>query len=579
MERYKTKPKKQRQIFSNFLLFLLLNGGIFLLCGRSVGNDPGTDNLVNDTNKDYDDQFYLESLEKLTNIPIAAAGAADLKYSTFIGGTDYDVEASIAVDSDCSVYITGSTDSINFNTTSGAFDETFNGNGDIFVSKLSADGSTLVYSTFIGGTDVDYGRSIVVDSYGCAYITGHTESNDFNITSGAFDETYNGGVEDVFVSKLSADGSSLIYSTFIGGTGVRDFGSSITVDSDGCAYIVGETQSSDFNTTSGAFDETFNGVMEAFVCKLSADGSTLTYSTYLGGTSNDYGNSIAVDSDGYAYVTGFTTSSDFNTTSGAFDETYNGNGEIFVCKLSPDGSTLVNSTFIGGTNSDVGRSIVVDSDGSAYIVGDTDSSDFNTTTGAFDEIYNGGGGDAFVCKLSANGSVLTYSTYVGGSGLDDGLSIAIDSSGSAYFTGTTASSDFNTTNGAYDETYNGASDAYLSKLSTNGSTLTYSTYIGSSIDDELYPEIAVGAKGGIYIVGETYSSDFNTTTGAYDETFNGIEDIFVCKFFGGVCGEDKVDPPNYPPHNPIEGYNTFILISVIAAGIIILLYRKRYRIK
>ncbi len=203
----------------------------------------------------------------------------------------------------------------------------------------AGDSEDLNYSTYIGGNDTDFGESIVVDTEGNVYITGYTRSSNFNTTTGAFDETYNGGMTDLFICKLSADGSTLIYSTFIGG-GNSDWGESIAIGEDGSAYITRYTTSSDFNTTTGAFDENKNGFYDVIVCKLSADGSTLIYSTFIGGSSHDYGYSIAVDTGGSAYITGYTESSDFNTTSGSYDEILYGTSDVFVSKLNPDGSNL-----------------------------------------------------------------------------------------------------------------------------------------------------------------------------------------------------------------------------------------------
>ncbi|MYL22077.1 hypothetical protein GLW04_19635, partial [Halobacillus litoralis] len=200
-----------------------------------------------------------------------------------------------------------------------------------FVTKLNADGSTLVYSTYLGGTGFDRGSGIAVDEMGNAYVTGVTRSVGFPTTPGAFDTTYNGS-NDGFVTKLNADGSILVYSTYLGGTG-SDQGSGIAVDEMGNAYVTGLTSSVDFPTTPGAFDTTYNGNEDAFMTKLNVDGSTLVYSTYLGGTSSEQGFGIAVDEMGNAYVTGLTSSVDFPTTPDAFDTTYNGSADAFVTKF------------------------------------------------------------------------------------------------------------------------------------------------------------------------------------------------------------------------------------------------------
>src|SRR5215208_5783037 len=332
----------------------------------------------------------------------------ELDYSTFLGGTDTDFGLGIAVDGNGSAYVTGETQFTGYPTTAGGCDPSDNDRMDAFVTKLNASGSDLVYSTYLGAEGDEGGFDIAVDGSGSAYVTGETSSTNFPTTSGAYDTTFNGGAGgsntvctffqecDAFVTKLNASGSDLVYSTFLGGT-EPDRGWGIAVR-DGSAYVTGDTNSSDFPTTTGAFDTTFNGI-DAFVTKLNASGSDLVYSTFLG---RGAGRDIAVDGTGRAYVSGFTRSSAYPTTSGAFDRTFNGL-DAFVTKLNASGSALAYSTFLGGTNTDLGRGIAVDGSARAYVTGGTDSENYRTTTGALDTIYNGEG-DAFVTKLNASGS-------------------------------------------------------------------------------------------------------------------------------------------------------------------------------
>lgn len=274
-----------------------------------------------------------------------AAGSA-LAYSTFLGGSggDYgdDYGNAIAVDGSGAAYVTGKTECPNFPTTPGAFDTTFNGGyGDAFVTKLNAAGSALAYSTFLGGSEEDYGNAIAVDGSGAAYVTGRTYSSNFPTTPGAFDTTHDGNYDDAFVTKLHAAGSALAYSTFLGGSGGdyygHDGGHAIAVDGSGAAYVTGSTSSSDFPTTSGTFDTTHNDDYDAFITKLNALGNGLVYSTYLGGSDRDYGYGIAMDGSRAVYVAGSTCSSDFPTTPGAFDTTFDGFCDAFVAKLAVEG--------------------------------------------------------------------------------------------------------------------------------------------------------------------------------------------------------------------------------------------------
>src|SRR5215211_7415324 len=241
-----------------------------------------------------------------------------LVYSTFLGGTQGESADDLTLDAAGNAYLTGLTASTDFPTTPGAYDTTYSGGQtDAFVAKLNAAGSALVYSTYLGGAATDFGREVVPDSSGNAYITGRTESGDFPTTAGAYDTSFN-GVQDAFVAKLSPAGSALVYSTYLGGTG-DDGSTDMVLDGTGAAYVTGEADSADFPTTAGAYDTSLNGVQDAFVTKLNAAGSALGYSTFLGGADDDGGSGIALDGTGAAYATGSTRSPDFPTTAGAYD--------------------------------------------------------------------------------------------------------------------------------------------------------------------------------------------------------------------------------------------------------------------
>ena len=388
---------------------------------------------------------------------------------------------------------------------------------------------TLVYSTYLGGNFRDGAYGIAVDASGHAYVTGQTFSANFPTTTGAFMTRF-GGAGDAFVSELNTAGSALIYSTYLGGSG-DDAGRGITVDAPGNAYVTGWTASSDFPTTAGAFQTTLGGGYDdAFVTKLNATGSALLYSTYLGGSSYDEGHGIAVDASGDAYITGFTYSSNFPTTAGAFRTASRGLDDAFVSELNPAGSALLYSTYLGGSSYDEGDGIAVDGSGNAYITGFTYSSNFPTTTGAFQRTPSGGF-DAFVSKLNAAGSTLLYSTYLGGGSDDFGLGIAVDTSGNAYVTGLTYSSNFPTTAGAFQTSLGGGQgggydDAFVVKLNAAGTALAYSTYLGGGGDDAGYG-IAVDASGNASVTGGTYSSNFPTTAGAFQTTLPGVDNAFV----------------------------------------------------
>jgi hypothetical protein len=385
----------------------------------------------------------------------------------------------------------------------------------------------LSYCTFLGGSSNDRGFGIAVDDSGHAYITGDTESPGFPTTSGAFDQSHNGS-RDAFVTKLSLTGGALVYSTFLGGE-YSEAGRAIALDGSGNAYVTGETNSSNFPTTPGAYDQTHNGSGDVWVAKLNSAGNTLVYSTFIGSSIDEVGYGIAVDDSGKAYVTGTTFSPSFPTTAGAYDQTHNGAYDVFVTKLNATGTSLVYSTFLGGSGYDMAYGIAVDKSGNAHVDGGTASANFPTTPGAFSTTYNGGSYDAFVTKLSAAGSALVYSTFLGGSSGDGGRAITLDHLGNAYSTGGTDSPNFPTTPGAYDQTYNGSGEVFVTKLNPTGNSLIYSTFLGGS-DDESGYGIASDEFCNPYVIGYTSSANFPTTPDAFDTTHNGMQDAFVAKF-------------------------------------------------
>jgi hypothetical protein len=398
---------------------------------------------------------------------------------------------------------------------------------------LVIDPLVLGYSTYLGaGGAIDVAYGIAAGDSGHAYVVGETRSVKFPATDGAFDETYNEGTFDAFVGKLNEDGSALVYATYLGGTG-PDTGRDIGVDSAGHAYVTGSTWSSDFPATSGAFDPTHNSnhtYADVFVTKMSPDGSGLVYSSFVGGRNTDFGNAIAVDVNGSAYVTGSTDSSNFPVTPGALDMSYNGGlQDTFVAKLDPAGGALAYASYLGGSDNDVGSGIAVSTVGDAFLTGFTRSLDFPTTPSAFDESHNGGGANAFITKLTPNGSSLAYSTYLAGSDGAGGDDIAVDSNGNAYVVGTTSSEDFPVTPGAYDtfKAVIDGSDGFLTKFNSTGSALVYSTYLSAGSDSG--NALALDTELNAYVTG-TAGVGLDTTPDSFDKTYNGgSDDAYIMK--------------------------------------------------
>ena len=421
---------------------------------------------------------------------------------------------------------------------------------------LIIDPVVLSYSTYLGGSGNESGSGIAVDANGNAYVTGVTTSNNFPTEFGGFQRACAGTFcGEAFVTKLNPTGSALIYSTYLGGRG-HDFGISVAVDFAGNAYVTGSTESDDFPTTVGAYQRVQRGFTNAFITKLNPTGSALIYSTLFGGDNFNSGFGIAVDAAGNAYVTGQTSSNIFPTTAGAFQMKLAGGGlttgDAFVTKLDPAGSTPIYSTYLGGSGSDEGRGIALDSEGNAYVTGSTQSNNFPTTGGAYQPaLRSGATGNAFVTKLNTTGSAAVYSTYLGGSrtefgfgSADEAFGIAVDIAGNAYVTGETFSTDFPTTPGAFQPAkrdvvegvlLGGATtDGFVTKLHPTGSALVYSTYLGGSESDH-GRGIAVDASGNAYVTGWTRSIDFPTTVEAVQPIRGDIsaEDAFVTKLNQG----------------------------------------------
>ena len=466
-----------------------------------------------------------------------------LSYSTYLGGTEGEAATHIAVDANGNAYITGGTTSANL-PTEGSLGSGFAGGNflmsDGFVTKLNAEGSALVYSTYFGGTDDDMGLGIAVDGEGSAYVTGFTRSSDFPVAAPTQPAFGGGGFvfgSDAFVLKLNPAGSGLTYSTYLGGGG-DDGGAAVALDSGGNAHVTGFTTSTDFPVTDPLQPANNGGERlgsDAFVAKLSADGSQVIYATYLGGSSDDAGNGIAVDGGGSVYLTGVTYSADFPTAN-PFQGLSGGSSDAFATKLNSAGSALIYSTYLGGESDDIGFSIAVDGENSAYLTGGTGSLDFPLAGAAQPDFgsVDGLGFDAFVTKVNGDGSALAYSSYLGGSGVEFGFALAVDSTANAYVTGNTSSIDFPASN-ALQPGNAGGTDGFLAKMAADGSTLEYSSYLGGSEADDTVG-IGLDPSGNVYVAGSTRSPDSPVTFGAFQTTAGGGKDVFVAKIVEG-------DPP------------------------------------
>jgi uncharacterized protein (TIGR03437 family) len=480
-----------------------------------------------------------------------------ISYSTYLGGTGFDSGKGIAVDSGGNAYITGQTNSIDFPTVP-PYENAFGGSNNVFVTKLNPSGTALVYSTTIGGSGDESGNGIAVDAAGNAYVTGVTNSKNFPIvggfqTSASTSVNLNGTTSvfnQAFVLKLNPAGTALVYSSYLGGSG-NDFGRGIAVDAAGNAYVTGNAYSFNFpvkNPIQATKGDLSTGIADVFAAKVNAAGNALVYATYLGGSADDEGAAIAVDNAGNAYITGETISPNFpvvkplqgsragNPNSAFYD--------AFVAKINSAGTALVYSTYLGGSNTDAGNGIAVDSGGGAYVAGYTFSRDFPVAP------PQSVAGTAFVTKLSGDGSTVVYSRNFGGNGTDTAAALAVDAAGNAYVTGSTTSTNFPSIGAP--ESLTGlissgffAQAAFVTEINAGGTALVYSTPFGGGSDSGA--GIAVDSAGNAYLTGQTGSQNFPTVN-PIQMTLGGGLDAFAAKLAGPAQ-----PPPNILANGVVNG--------------------------
>jgi len=404
---------------------------------------------------------------------------------------------------------------------SGGFQTHSHGGWEFLIFKLSSDGSTLEYATYLGGSSDDWGWGIDIGPDKSAYITGWTQSSDFPVTAKSYDTSINAS-QTPFIAKINPDGTQLVYSTFLG----QGQSFNIKVDSQGFAYVTGQTKNYSFPTTAGAFMRYSGGQMDGFVTKINQNGNGLVYSTYIGGADDDCeagGNhkesSIDVNDLGEVTLAGITRSSNFPTTPNAYDRTFGGLSDTFVLRLNSSGSNLIYSTFMGGPGGDAqySMSMAVAADGSTIVAGQTDNNSFPTTDGAYQHT-NQGGIDSYIYKLSPDGSHLIYSTLLGGNENDIIYDLALTSSGQPVVFGETSSTNFPVTSFAVKDretcSTTNCIDAFVTSLKPDGTWLEYSTLFGGNNWDWANG-IDVASDDSIYITGGTNSGDFPISSNAF----------------------------------------------------------------
>lgn len=439
-----------------------------------------------------------------------------LVYSTYLGGGKKDISSCLAVDGEGAIYIAGTTLSTDFPPLKASLPRT-----DVFVSKLSSDGKSLIYSAFFP-TASSYPSfpALAVDSSGHAFLAMTTSTTKFPIKN-AF-QPQPGGKMDGVILKMNANGKGLAYSSYIGGSS-SDSSNGVVLDKEDQAYVVGTTSSPNFPLKK-AFQKKLAGYNDLFILKVAADGKSLLFSTLLGGSSSENaGMAHAIDDSGALYIVGQTYSPDFPTKN-AFQPVHGGGADAFIAKISPEGKNLEYSTFLGGNGDDRGNGIAVDAGGAIYVTGY--SAGGFPVKNAFQKTRKGGG-DVFVTKLTSDGTGLVFSTYLGGSGWDQGYSIALDAADSIYIAGYTQSPNFPVKD-AYQSRRVGSEDAFLTILDSSGKKLLTSTYLGGIYKETAYQAIPE-SDGTIYLTGITNSPDFQTVK-AYQSALKGDFDAFIVKF-------------------------------------------------
>jgi hypothetical protein len=459
-----------------------------------------------------------------------------------VGGGDNEYPHALTLDAAGNPIVAGYTRSGNFPTTPGAYDRTQSGSYDAFIAKLDTEGTSLIWGTFLGGNQEDRCFGVALDSQGNVYVAGLTYSPDFPTTGLAHDRIL-GGTRDAFAAKLNSSGSALWWSTYLGGSGLERVWD-LELASNNEMIVSGETFSTNFPTTPGAFDSTANGSSDAFVTRFDAGGQHLVWSTYIGGSIDDQITFLAMGPGDRLVGVGNSGSMNYPATPGAFDETANGGEDCIVSIFDATTGALLSSTFLGGPGAEWGNVVDVDGAGQPVVTGSTTSGTFPTTEGCYDPTYNGDR-DLFVSKLDAAATSLVWSTFLGGGAIDEPFALALDAAGSPYLSGSVASFDYPTTPDAYDRTYAGNNDAFLTRLGPDGDAILWSSFIGGTQGDGGW-ELVIDPSGDPILTGPTRSPDFPTTAGAYDRIHGGQNDVFLMHFHpaGLTAVDDGVALPD-----------------------------------
>lgn len=448
-----------------------------------------------------------------------------LVYSTYLGGSGWDDIFAIATDNIGNTITAGSTQSQDFPITAGCFDETYNderdGDNDCFIAKISRDGSSLIYCTYIGGRYSEILFSIIQGQNDRTIFIGGTVSNDFPTTEGAYDRVYANGRwnRDGIIGALNNAGNALIFSTFLGGDEFENT-RAIALTDNGDIIVGGLVFGAGFPVSEGVIQPNCSGERDGFIAKISGDGSSLMFGTYYGGSDIDEISALTIDSSEHIVVTGTTRSNDLPIAGESFDESYNGDNDVFVTWLSAEADEIISGTYLGDWGSEEARTITFDGIQGVIVGGTTNSRWFPTTHGSFDETYSDST-DCFLARLTYSRPELIYSTFLGDRGYEQFSGAFLDPDGSIIAAGFTSSQHFPVTQDAYQIDIRGRNDLFIVRLNAEGSNLIYGTHFGGWSDEECLMGIANDNAGGVAMGGFTYGETFPTTENAFDQTFNG----------------------------------------------------------
>lgn len=472
---------------SNIYAMAIDNNGDIIVVGHTESTDfPTTSGVISTSPIDVVDDWGDIFISKFNS------DLSELQASTYLGGTKSDYANAIIIDADNNIYITGHTKSTDFPTTTGAYDETANGNYDAFVVKINSDLTSILASTYFGGNNAEQAFDIEILSDGKIIIAGYAAGSNVPTTENAYNMTYNGGYSDSFISIFSNDLETLHASTYIGGSNSENF-ESLKIDMDGDIIITGYTVSQDFPTTSGVIQEVkvHDTDYEGFICSFSSDLETLQTSTFLGTEDAEQITSVVIDNSNNIIVLGRTDSDIFPSTTGVYDETYNGDDDIFITKMNNDLTSIIASTYFGGAAYfEYPEKMDIDNDGNLIIAGQTGSTDFPTTPNAYDDSFNSGYSDVYVSKFNSDLTEVLVSTFIGGNGQEGCEAICTDSNGEIIVSGYTGSNDFPATTGAFNTDYS-YNSCFVSKLKGNPIVSSY-TNIDNNAKLNIYPNPSSG---------------------------------------------------------------------------------------